>query len=1298
MTCQPITKSSIPVQGLHTVDEALGALTVDLDEAPTIEIRAVGSDSSTESAFAEVLAEVMGLEQVSVDSNFFDDLGADSMVMARFCARVRKRPELPAVSIKDIYQHRTIKSLATALGGDAPSPLEGIFAEVLAEVMGLERVSVDSNFFDDLGADSMVMARFCARVRKRPELPAVSIKDIYQHRTIKSLATALGGDAPSPLEGIFAEVLAEVMGLEQVSVDSNFFDDLGADSMVMARFCARVRKRPELPAVSIKDIYQHRTIKSLATALAGDPSVAGDLPVPVESQAPTPVKVAAPAPVKAAKPARTPQVILCGALQILIFLGYGYLAALLVVQGFKWISASSGVLDIYLRSLLSGCAMFLYLFTVPILAKWILIGRWKPRQIRIWSLAYLRFWIVKTLVQRNPIVLFTGSPLFTFYLRTLGAKVGRGVVIFSTHVPICTDLLTIGDGTVIQKDSFINGYRAHSGLIQVGPITIGKNAVISESTVIDIETSMGEGTQLGRASSLHAGQAVPDGERWHGSPAQRTEVDYRSVEPTKCGALRRVSYTVMQLLNLLVVSVPLGISGLIVLLQWVPQLKVLLEPGTQGVTTSAFYVHALVVSLVLFFGGLIFAFLFVMTVPRMLNIAITPDKVYPLYGFHYVLHRTIARMTNLKALTYLFGDSSYIVNYLRRLGYNFWRPIQTGSNFGQMVKHDNPYLSTIGRGTMVADGLSIINADFSSTSFRVSPVTIGPHNFLGNSIAYPAQGKTGANCLLATKVLVPIDGKVRENVGLLGSPSFEIPRTVERDGLFDHLIAGDGLRRRLAAKNRHNIVTMGLYLFVRWLFFFAVMLVAGAVADLYASLGALVIAVANVVILLFGIVYWILVDRLVTLFLPVRPLFCSIYDRRFWRHERFWKVPAGPGVIQVFNGTPFKTAFWRLLGVRIGRRVFDDGLWVTERTLVVIGDDCTFNAGGGIQSHSQEDGAFKSDVSTVGAGVTLGVGAFVHYGVTIGDGAVIAPDSFLMKGEEVPPHEYWGGNPASEMPIPVVQGVKPPRKPPVRAALVHPAREVPVPAARGVTPAWEMPGAAARVLDPAVELAVPAALALNPTRRMPVPAAWGESPAAEMPVPAALGLDLAGELPLPAALALNPTRRMPVPAAWGESPAAEMPVPAALGLDLAGELPLPAALDVNPTRRLPVPAAWGESPAAEISVPAALDVTPAWEVPVAAALVLDSAWEMSVPTAPGLDPAGEMPVPAELNLDPVWERPIPAALGPNPTRRMPAPDAFTVHQNRSKSRSAALACANVAIMFSAALLTAQLFVLLVTSS
>jgi hypothetical protein len=34
--------------------------------------------------------------------------------------------------------------------------------------------------------------------------------------------------------------------------------------------------------------------------------------------------------------------------------------------------------------------------------------------------------------------------------------------------------------------------------------------------------------------------------------------------------------------------------------------------------------------------------------------------------------------------------------------------------------------------------------------------------------------------------------------------------------------------------------------------------------------------------------------------------------------------------------------------------------------------------------------------------------------VTMGEGSVLAPDSFLMKGEEVPQHARWGGNPATE--------------------------------------------------------------------------------------------------------------------------------------------------------------------------------------------------------------------------------------------------------------------------------------------
>src|SRR5215208_3623743 len=492
------------------------------------------------------------------------------------------------------------------------SRTESTFAEILADVVRVERVSVDSNFFDDLGADSMVMAQFCARVRKRPDLPSVSIKDVYQHRTIRSLAAALAETAPVPRERVLADVLSDVVRAERVSIDDNFFDDLGADSMVMAQFCARVRKRPDLPSVSIKDVYQHPTIRSLATAL-GDPA-----PVPIESPTQTSAEVVT--------PAGKPRFVLCGALQLLIFLGYSYLAALVIAHGYDWISAGSGVLDIYLRSVLTGCALFGFLFAVPILAKWILIGRWKPQQIRIWSVRYVRFWVVKTLVRRNPIVFFTGSPLFNLYLRALGAKVGRGVVIFSTHVPICTDLLTIGDGTVIRKDAFINGYRADAGFIQVGAITIGKNAVISEQTVIDIETSMGDGAQLGHASSLHSGQTVPDGQHWHGTPGQQTSANFLAVFSASCGTMRRAVYGIWQLLTLLLVYLPVTIGAGTVLLVKVPRLSELMGEGASAFTSWTFYRDALASSFVLFFGSILAGFVIVMTVPRLLDLALRPNR------------------------------------------------------------------------------------------------------------------------------------------------------------------------------------------------------------------------------------------------------------------------------------------------------------------------------------------------------------------------------------------------------------------------------------------------------------------------------------------------------------------------------------------------------------------------------------------------------------------------------------------------------------------------------------------------
>jgi non-ribosomal peptide synthetase-like protein len=826
-----------------------------------------------------------------------------------------------------------------------------------------------------------------------PMLPSdkADRKRLPPPRGPRALAAQQAFTAPQgDVEATLAGVLAGVLGLEQVSVTSHFFADLGANSLLMAQFCAAVRCRDGLPAVSIKDVYLHPTLRDLAGALA-------------DSERPPVVPAGAPATARAS----SRQYVLCGALQLVIFLTYTGMSSLVLVAGYEVVSAGTGLVDRYLRSVLFGVGALVYLCSGPVVAKWLLVGRWTVREIPIWSLAYIRFWTVKTLVRTNPLALFRGSPLYVLYLRALGARIGRGVVIFGA-MPVCSDLLTVGDGTVIRKDAAVSCYRAVGGVIQTGPVTIGRNAFVGEKTAVDIWTAMGDDSQLGHASALYAGQRVPAGQRWHGSPAQPAEVDYRAVPPAVCSTRRRFTYGSVQLLTLVAVYVPVGLGSVTGLLAaW-------LGGGYADPTQVGYYRNLLAVTAVLFFGGLLVGLAVVFSVPRVLHRLLRPDRVYPLYGVHYSVQRTIARLTNLAAFTDLFGDSSYIVHYLRGLGYDLSRVVQTGTNFGTELRHETPYLAHVGTGTMVSDALSIMNADFSSSSFRVSPVRIGAHNFLGNNLAFPTGARTGDDCLFGTKTMIPIDGPVREGVGLLGSPCFEIPRSVQRDRAVRVPVTEADRLRRLAAKNRYNLATMGLYLLVNYALLVCVTLLGLLAAGLYGGAGPLVVPVTLLAVLVFRILYGVLVERGLALhFRRLRPRLCSIYDAYFWWHERLWKL----GGTALFSGTPFKPVTWRLYGVRVGRRLFDDGCGIPEKTLVTIGDDCTLNAGTVIQCHSLEDGVFKSDHTRLGDRCTLGMESFVHYGVSVGDGTLLEPDSFLMKGQETAPGSRWGGNPAVELAV-----------------------------------------------------------------------------------------------------------------------------------------------------------------------------------------------------------------------------------------------------------------------------------------
>lgn len=801
-------------------------------------------------------------------------------------------------------------------------------------------------------------------------------------------------EARSDGERILARNLADVLKIDRISIDDHFFDDLGAHSLLMARFCARLRQYPALANVSMRDIYQNPTIAKLAVRLEGaaNQNIVASKPEPIHT--PSDLSYYG-----------------CGALQLLFYAGYGLFVLRVATLGIEWsLRDVPSPFELYLRAIVAAAAAFAGLTALPVAAKWLLIGKWKRERIPIWSLRYFRFWMVKTLVRTAPVSAFIGSPLYNLYLRALGARIGRGAVITSRFIPVTTDLFSVGENTILRKDSILLGYRARANFIEIGPVEIGSDAFVGEASVLDIDTAMGDGAQLGHASSLQSGQRVPDGRHYHGSPALECQSDCCPIAPMDCSMLRRALYAALQLASLIGFAAPISIVALHYWYEIFTQVTGI-KMGHLHEPTSGFVSLMLVASAGLLVAAMLLGLAIVYAIPRLCNLFLKPDKTYVLYGFHYWLQTVVSRLSNSRFYNLLFGDSSIIVHYMRFVGCNLNEVEQTGSNFGTNQRHDNPFLCEIGSRTMVSDGLSMINMHMSSSSFRLNRTRIGDRNYLGNDIHYPPDGRTGANCLLGTKVMIPIDGPVRENVGLLGSPCFEIPRMVERDKGVNVAFSPQMRRQRIAQKNWHNLVTASLFLLTRWLFIFAVLFVAHLGIESYPAYGALALFLAGALITLFAVAFFAAIERASLAFGRLTPKMVSIYDPYFWAHERHWKLSDSP-IIERFGGTPFKNLVSRLVGIKIGRKVYDGGCSITERTLTEIGDCVNLNEGSVLQAHSLEEGVFKSDYVRIGSGSTLGPGAFAHYGVTMGEHVVLDADSFLMKGEVLERHTVWRGNPA----------------------------------------------------------------------------------------------------------------------------------------------------------------------------------------------------------------------------------------------------------------------------------------------
>ncbi|MEU4338455.1 Pls/PosA family non-ribosomal peptide synthetase [Micromonospora lupini] len=154
-------------------------------------------------------------------------------------------------------------------------------------------------------------------------------------------------------------------------------------------------------------------------------------------------------------------------------------------------------------------------------AKWLLVGRFRVTERALWTSFVWRNELADTFVEvlAAPwLVRFaTGTPLLTAWLRTLGAKIGRGVWLETYWLPEY-DLVRLGDGATVNRGCVVQTHLFHDRVMSMDQVTLGAGAALGPHGIVLPGASIGARTTVGPGSLVTRGDAVPCDSRWLGNP------------------------------------------------------------------------------------------------------------------------------------------------------------------------------------------------------------------------------------------------------------------------------------------------------------------------------------------------------------------------------------------------------------------------------------------------------------------------------------------------------------------------------------------------------------------------------------------------------------------------------------------------------------------------------------------------------------------------------------------------------------------------------------------------------------
>jgi non-ribosomal peptide synthetase-like protein len=201
--------------------------------------------------------------------------------------------------------------------------------------------------------------------------------------------------------------------------------------------------------------------------------------------------------------------VMCGvALTVLM------LAALFAL----WTSAG-----LWLAALLSGAVLFgagLVAAAVATAAKWSLVGRFRTVDHPLWSSFVWRNELADTFVEVLAVPWLIGSiggtPLLSAWLRTMGARIGRGVWLETYWLPEA-DLVRLGDGATINRGCVVQTHLFHDRIMSMSEVSLAEGATLGPHGIVLPGVTIGARTTVGPGSLVTRGDEVPADSRWLGN-------------------------------------------------------------------------------------------------------------------------------------------------------------------------------------------------------------------------------------------------------------------------------------------------------------------------------------------------------------------------------------------------------------------------------------------------------------------------------------------------------------------------------------------------------------------------------------------------------------------------------------------------------------------------------------------------------------------------------------------------------------------------------------------------------------